>query len=278
MAADAGHAFLRLIPKEDGVAFSTPPNGWWRSSERAFGGQIIAHAMMAASQVSRFKRVHAVHVHFVAPSNMVRTHYRVRSLREGRTFELYAVSAVEDGSDTLIATAIVGFQAPTPSGSAWAGERLHAPVMPSVPPPSTCEPGAMKAWEEAKISGVDQVCWRIRRVDRLGQLCWVAWDAGAATSPTEHAAAIGFLSDLQFLWAAFWPHTATHEMQMITSLDHSIHFHEPVIAADGWHLFELWSDVAGADRALVHGRIWSTDGVLVASMVQEGVLRLRAKL
>jgi acyl-CoA thioesterase-2 len=114
----------------------------------------------------------------------------------------------------------------------------------------------------------------------LPSLAWVAWRDGPALqpladTPAEHAAAVGFMSDLQFLWAAFWPHARSHEVAMLTSLDHAIYWHAPGARASEWLLFQIESPFAGAERGLVRGQIWAEDGTLVATVVQEGVLRLR---
>jgi len=60
----------------------------------------------------------------------------------------------------------------------------------------------------------------------------------------------------------------------MTSLDHAVWFHEPEIRADTWMLYEMESDWSGAGRALARGRIFARDGRLIASVMQEGVMRI----
>ncbi|EHY57624.1 acyl-CoA thioesterase [Exophiala dermatitidis] len=65
---------------------------------------------------------------------------------------------------------------------------------------------------------------------------------------------------------------------MMVSLDHSIYFHNPrAFRADEWMLQEMESPWAGDGRGLVFQRIWSKDGTLIATCVQEGVTRLQQK-
>jgi acyl-CoA thioesterase-2 len=274
--------FLSLdnLPGKDG-SFVAEPERWWVASPRAFGGQLIAHCVVAAGEACArrgFAHAHAAHVHFVAPSRMIRTVYTARALREGRSFALYAVEGVEEQDGRVIVVATVGFQAHSPGG-ARDRPTLHAAPMPSVPLPESCAPSTMDAWADSKAEGLAQMCWQVRPVAGSPYLCWVSWQGGPtpqplSDSPVEHAAAIGFLSDLQFLWAAFWPHAEEQRASMITSLDHAIHFHAHAPCASSWLLFQLDSPFAGAERGFVRGHVWDADGTLVASMVQEGVLRV----
>ena len=123
--------------------------------------------------------------------------------------------------------------------------------------------------------------------DDMGRRWWISWGrqpglelqpAGERGSALSHAAAVGFLSDLSFLWAALPLHAEAFDLQMITSLDHAMHFHAPACDATGWLLYVMDSPHAAAGRALVHGEIWqASTGVHVASTLQEGVLRMAPK-
>ncbi|KAL1979289.1 hypothetical protein VTN96DRAFT_6309 [Rasamsonia emersonii] len=66
------------------------------------------------------------------------------------------------------------------------------------------------------------------------------------------------------------------EIGMMVSLDHTIYFHNPrAFRADEWMLSEMESPWAGEGRGLVMQKLWSRDGVLIATCVQEGVVRLK---
>ncbi|KAG7291886.1 hypothetical protein NEMBOFW57_001909 [Staphylotrichum longicolle] len=63
---------------------------------------------------------------------------------------------------------------------------------------------------------------------------------------------------------------------MMVSLDHTIYFHEPrKVLADEWMLTEMSSPWAGDERAVVMQKIFSKDGTLLATCVQEGLVRLQ---
>ena len=67
----------------------------------------------------------------------------------------------------------------------------------------------------------------------------------------------------------------TRVIGMMVSLDHSIYFHNPrAIRADEWLFAEMDSPWAGDGRGLVFQRIWNRGGELVATCIQEGVVRL----
>ena len=72
------------------------------------------------------------------------------------------------------------------------------------------------------------------------------------------------------------PHTVETSIGMMVSLDHTIYFHAPRdVRADEWLFSEMESPWAGDGRGLVLQRIWNRQGVLVASCVQEGLVRLK---
>ena len=71
-------------------------------------------------------------------------------------------------------------------------------------------------------------------------------------------------------------HPTAPSIGMMVSLDHTIYFHRPrEIRADEWLFSEMESPWAGDGRGLVLQRIWNRKGVLVASCVQEGLVRLK---
>jgi acyl-CoA thioesterase-2 len=209
--------YLRLSP--DGVAELAD---WWpnNDSPRAFGGQIIGHAIMACGRVAPAgSSVHSVHVHFLRPGLKVDTRYEVTPVREGRSYALYRVDGVEVGTDRQIASAVVSFCRPE------AGAQLHTDAMP------TCEelPTAVadvyaSEFPHARPGDTTLRRWSMR---------WTQGDGAggrlsASSSVLAHAAAVGFLSDWAFLLAL---KTAYEErgaaFHMTASLDHALHFHAP---------------------------------------------------
>ena len=89
-----------------------------------------------------------------------------------------------------------------------------------------------------------------------------------------HKYLLAYALDLNFLTTALYPHgesfLAPH-MQIVT-IDHSMWFHHE-FRFDEWLLYEIDSPVAAGGTGLVRGKIYNRDGLLVASSIQEGLIR-----
>ena len=94
--------------------------------------------------------------------------------------------------------------------------------------------------------------------------------------PTVHAAAFTYASDLTLLGAALVPHgmTIASPRLMPASLDHAIWFHRP-FRVDEWWLYDQVSPFAGGGRGLATARVFTQAGELVATVAQEGLIRVR---
>ena len=103
---------------------------------------------------------------------------------------------------------------------------------------------------------------------------WIRSGQPLPDDPLLHACAVTYLSDLFLLSSALPPHGMIIGAPSIAlaSLDHAVWFHAP-FRADDWLLYEQESSWAGAGRALCQGQLFDTAGVLVASVMQEGLVR-----
>ena len=101
----------------------------------------------------------------------------------------------------------------------------------------------------------------------------------ALRRPAEHVAAFTYASDLTLLGAALVPHGINLGPPSLqpASLDHSIWFHRP-FRADEWWLYDQWSPTASGGRGLALARVFAQDGPLVATVAQEGLIRVRPTL
>jgi acyl-CoA thioesterase-2 len=105
---------------------------------------------------------------------------------------------------------------------------------------------------------------------------WIKVDGPISDDPTLQTAAFTYASDLTLLGAALVPHgihIASPRLQP-ASLDHTIWFHRP-FRADEWWLYDQFSPFAGGARGLALARVFSQSGELVATVAQEGLIRLR---
>jgi len=303
--------YLRLEHGEHGTTAAEAD--WWRGNpSRAFGGQLAAHILLAAAEAAKSGwAVHSLHVHFLAPGGMRRTRYAVSPLRHGRSFALYNVRAIERVPDPAgaghserdIALGVVSFHSADKELDARTGgpaAALHAAPMPRVLP---APEGSATRSGAAPASCAEG--WRGVPADDSGLRWWMSWGgaygeegqqlprssatmaggaaevaprerAGSRAPAMVHAAALAFLSDLQFLMSAGIAPARGRQITptMTTSLDHVIYLHEWPIDASRWLLFEYDSPHAATGRATVRARVWDEGGRLVASAVQEGVYRV----
>ena len=269
--------FLRLGQASDGTALADA-SGWWRATSRAFGGQIVAHCVLAAGRrAPKGWACHSCHVQFVAAGKMVETRYEVEPLREGKSLTLFQVRAVEVPSGALVVCATVGFHDVAGERSRGDTPQLCTTTAPSAAPPPTPPPPPTMAAAMPPAMGNTGANWPARKqVLPDGSLWWLGWPAPVPLGSIEQCAALAFLSDLRGAGVAAFAHRDTRRVAMITSLDHTVHFHtvqpqKPL----SWVLVQLESPWAADGRALVRMRLWSPDGELLATAVQEAVLRTR---
>ncbi|KRZ91870.1 Acyl-coenzyme A thioesterase 8 [Trichinella sp. T8] len=104
--------------------------------------------------------------------------------------------------------------------------------------------------------------------------CWIKVKDLLGENRCLHQAAAAFMSDSCMVSTALFPYSCTSlKIGMAVSLDHSIWFHRHSFSIDQWMLYETESTIAANSRALVHGRLWSTDKKLVLSTAQEVLIR-----
>lgn len=247
---------------------------------RTFGGHLAAQALTAASAtVEDEKTVHSLHSYFLAGGDAdAETQYRVRRLRDGRSFSARSVEAWQAG--TLLYTLTASFQRPGDDGP------QHAEPMPVVANPESIPaggpipsgvPGAEKDFREWDIRLVPPDEAPAPPAGCNVQYLWVRYrePLGAeAHTDSFRVCALTYMSDMTLLYSAMKAHPG-FEVQL-ASLDHSIWFFRPVRVTD-WLLYQQHSPSATGGRALTQGRLFTEDGELVALVTQEGLARqLRA--
>ena len=250
--------------------------------QRVFGGQVAAHALVAAEHtVPEQYVVHSLHSYFLRPGDTsVPIVYDVENVREGRSFATRRVIARQHGRPIFAMT--LNFQIPE--------EGLdHQDEMPVVPPPEDCptlaeaSPGSGRdsdEWEqewaalEVRFAGDSRPGGSIDGVDSATQRLWIRVGGQLPADPLVHTAAFTYASDMTLLAATLVPHglyIASPGMQA-ASLDHTIWFHRP-FRADEWWLYDQSSPSASGGRGLALARVFAQDGRLVASVAQEGLIR-----
>jgi acyl-CoA thioesterase-2 len=169
----------------------------------------------------------------------------------------------------------------------------HQSAMPEVPPPESLEPelDLLRARADAIPTHLREVLTQdrpldlraVRPVDPLrhepGEALRQVWFKTVSALPDEpilHQAILAYASDYGFLPTALLPHEVSYRdpRLMIASLDHSLWMHRP-FRADDWLLYTNDSPSASGARGFVHGSVFTRDGTLVATVAQEGLIRVR---
>ncbi|MEG3180681.1 acyl-CoA thioesterase [Sphingomonas sp. LT1P40] len=252
---------------------------------RVFGGQVIGQALQAAQRSVEDKAAHSLHAYFMRPGN--EDHpiiYRVVRDYDGGSFANRRVIALQQGQPIL--NMIASFHR-TEEGLS------HQDPLPDVPMPED-----LRSEQEMRDEIRDEVPERFRpfflrarpiEIRPCSPRNWFkpaktepqqySWFRAAATLPDDpalHRAILSYASDMMLLGTATLPHGVnwmTGKLQS-ASLDHAVWLHEP-LRADEWLLYATDSPWAGHARGFNRGRIFTRDGRLVASVAQEGLMRIR---
>lgn len=251
---------------------------------RAYGGQIAAQSLMAAGLTvpDEARRVHSLHGYFLRPGKTKDSiTYLVDRPRDGKSFSTRFVRAVQHGETIFMMTASFATDDRGPE---------HQFSAPDAPVPQSLERFAMPSSEsadgarEAHYPDANLIDLRIatgsERMDLLdGRFEWMLWvriTEPVQADPLVQACALTYLSDLTMVSTALAPHASAGVAPdlMLASIDHAMWFHAPV-RTDEWLLFAQDTPVARSGHGLARGLFYDTAGTLVASCVQESLMRER---
>jgi acyl-CoA thioesterase-2 len=285
MTADELVALFDLAPAgDDRFVGHSALNGW----KRVFGGQVLAQALVAAERTVVGRNPHSLHAYFLLggdPHEPIL--FEVERLRDGRSFTTRQIVARQKGEAIFVMVASFHEQEPGFD---------HAAPPPDAPAPEDC-PDTSQALERLegptryRMKGMLDTTWPIdfRPTDLTRyspggareprNVVWTRIGEPLPADPAIHRAALLYLSDMTLLDAALGAHGLSvydHRIQ-IASLDHALWFHRPA-RADEWLLYAQDSPNAVGATALVRGLIYTHEGVLVASVAQEGLMRRRRGL
>jgi acyl-CoA thioesterase-2 len=261
----------------------SPAQGW----QRVFGGQVIGQALVAASRTveDENRRAHSLHGYFLLPGDPNRPIiYRVDRIRDGGSFTTRQVSAVQHGE--VIFSMGVSFHRSEPGFS-------HQLTAPDVPDPEALpsEAEMLKQVMHILPEPIRQYWQRERPVEmrpvdisqylstekrKAERSVWLKSNIPLPDSPSLHKCVLAYASDFFLLDTALAPHGRNlfDPQLMMASLDHSLWFHRS-FRMDDWLLYVMDSPSASAARGFCRGSVFDRSGVLVASVAQEGLVRVR---
>lgn len=254
---------------------------------RIFGGQVLAQALYSAARtIDDETRVpHSMHAYFLRPGDMSRSViYDVDPIRDGRSFSTRRVVAHQHGR--AIFNASISFQ----KREAGLEHQIEMPKdipqpeelqtyvdymadirrkYPQMPKPFAFPPEIIDVRVPAPIDPYNP-----QKMDPTGGF-WFKVTKDIGTDPILHRSALAFISDKFLMATALRPHGISFYNKRIigASLDHAMWFHSE-IKVDQWIYYYLDSPRAARSRGLNRGLFYTQDGILMASTIQEGLMRL----
>lgn len=253
---------------------------------QVFGGQVLAQALLSAQKTVEISQyVHSFHSYFLRPGDSHRPiFYHTEILRNGKSLSTRRVKAVQQGEPIFYMTA--SFQAEEQGYT-------HQSTMPEVEEPHHLfnEQQLIKQLGDKLPPSIVEIFGRecaleIRPVQIFNPFkghkaepvrqIWIRTSGTLAEEQSLHQALLSYASDFNFLAVSLQPHgrgILEPGLQAAT-IDHSMWFHRPVNLNE-WILYDIISPSASGNRGFVRGEFYNQRGELVASAVQEGVIRQR---
>lgn len=253
--------------------------------QRVFGGLVVAQALVAASRTVADRAPHSLHAYFILPGDTsMPIVYEVERVRDGRSFTTRRCVAIQAGR--TIFDLFASFH------SEEAGLEHQAP-MPDVRDPDELPssddiqakyghlmPPGLKSWfvgdRVIDIRPADLSRYDRSKPPKPVQSFWIRASKSLPDDPSIHRAALAYLSDMTLIDVTLAAHGRTlfePEFQA-ASLDHAIWFHRP-FRADEWLLYSQDSPNTTGARGLARGLLFTRDGMLAATVMQEGLIRMR---
>jgi acyl-CoA thioesterase-2 len=282
-ALDALLSILDLEPLEVNLFRGVSPNNGW---QRVYGGQVLAQALVAAARtVDTDRMAHSLHGYFLLagdPASPIV--YDVERIRDGGSFNTRRVKAIQHGR--AIFSMSVSFHKSEDSYD-------HQIPMPGAPAPEAVPdarefmdqlidklPDNMRRyWSRERpidMRIVDAGRYLNRESKAPVQQVWIKSNGSLPDDPRIHQAVLAYASDFTLLDTALIAHGKLlfdTDIQL-ASIDHAMWFHRP-FRADDWLLYAQDSPSAFGARGFGRGSIFTREGVLIASVAQEGLMRKR---
>ncbi len=270
-------ALLDLEKIEENIFRGVSPA---HSPVRVFGGQVAGQALVAAGRtVPEERKVHSLHAYFIRGGDpSVPIVYEVDRIRDGRSFTTRRVVGIQHGKAIFSLSA--SFQKDE-------GGIEHSETMPDVPDPESLPTlqeraegyfmGHLDRPRPIDLRYVNEPPWVTRKSgDRPARnQVWMRADGKLPDQQLLHVCVLTYASDMTLLDSVLARHGVYWDLDKVlgASLDHALWFHRP-FRADEWFLYDSASPTASGARGLATGRFFAADGTHIATVVQEGLLRV----
>jgi acyl-CoA thioesterase-2 len=257
--------------------------------QRVFGGLVAGQALIAAGRTVEDRAVHSLHAYFLRPGDpTIPILYQVERTRDGKSFSTRRVTAIQN--DRAIFTLSASFHIEESTYD-------HQRAMPDVPAPEALEDWQVAMRRVIAARAPDDrtlTLWverdrpiesrHVELMDYFGGRqapraeIWIRAKGKLSDDPLLHRCVVAYASDMTLLDTAARPHPIKllSDESENASLDHAMWFHRP-LRADEWLLYSQESPNLSGARGLTTGHFYRRDGTLVASVVQEGLFRIRSR-
>lgn len=254
----------------------------WMPQGRVFGGQVMAQALVSASNtVGAERAVHSLHGYFLKAGDIeADIDFAVEVLRDGRSFSTRRVQAIQHGRP--IFSMIASFQTQDEGLDHQQVLELDIPNPESLPSAKDLLGGidhpSAQYWAHSRPFDIrhfpDPIYTQVSDNRDAEQAVWLRAINNFPADSALNSAALAFASDYTILEPSLRRHGIawSHPGLSSASLDHAMWFHRP-IDVNKWMLYLQKSPSAQGGRGLSTGQIYQ-DGILVASVTQEGMLRI----
>jgi len=262
-----------------------------------FGGQVISQALVAATNcVDPMYRLHSLHCYFLlSASSAIPIIYQVDRVRSGRSYSSMAVKAIQNGRNIFIM--MCSFQKPEP----WQPQSQWP--MPDVPRPEDCRweedvirdlskqkgihPSLKKYFELMVVErGLSPIAVKMAKEmlseDNTASSTYMYWMQARHIPKYEapfQKCILAYLSDLYFIssgpriWGLKKYSKGPDAIAMTSTVDHSVHYYNDDFHCGDWMLYVMDAPRMGSGRGVMHGRLYTREGTLIAVTTQEGVVR-----
>jgi acyl-CoA thioesterase-2 len=235
---------------------------------RTFGGQLLAQSLGAAQRtVSGDRSVHSTHSYFLKAADAAEPiELRVKRLRDGRSFSQRQVVALQGGAE--VCRSLISFQVPE-HGLEW-----EEPITIDVALPTNEQAHADDQGRPMDVSYINAPAAPEGTPVTEPQLRWMRVHGQLGDDRPLHDAGLAYLADVGMNAVILLPHGFDWRDEQITeaSLDHAMWFHRPA-RADDWLYYDQRVESTSSGRGLARGRFYDLDGHLVATCMQEGLMR-----
>jgi acyl-CoA thioesterase-2 len=276
-------ALLKLETIEQGIYRGQSQDLGYKA---LFGGQVMGQALSAAKEtLSEDRMVHSLHSYFLRPGDASKpVVYDVENIRDGKSFSTRRVQAIQNGKPIFYMTA--SFQIEEQGLE-------HQAEMPKVEQPEnlaslrdyylenleslpTSMHDKVQAEMPIEIRPVEMYDWLKLPIKEPVNMVWMKANGDMPDDARIHKYLLAYASDFQFLPTALYPHGKNFMAPnfQTATIDHAMWFHHD-FRFDDWLLYAVESTSSSVGRGLVRGQFFNRQGKLVASTIQEGVIRQR---